>query len=76
MLCQGVDGEESVRWWRLVAIRRCTTWAHSLLIGHVGASTIGRRLRNKRNIDFLRGGSPTVIDMLDDDTSPQLEGVS
>lgn len=36
--------------------------------GDVGTSTIGIWLHNKHTIDFMCGGSPTVINILDDYT--------
>lgn len=56
-------------------VKQRTTLVDSVLMGDVGANMVGDRLRKRHNIDFLSGGSPDVIDILDDDTSWQSKGV-
>lgn len=57
-------------------VKRRTTWVDSLLVGDVGANTIGGRLHKKRNIDFLSRGLPDVIDIFYDDTAYRSERVN
>lgn len=47
-------------------VKRHTTCMDSPLVGDVGEYKIGGGLHKKRNIDFLHGGLPDVIDILGD----------
>lgn len=64
-----VGSLSSIMWW--------FSWLDSLLTEGARASTVGRCLRKKRNIDFLLGELDVVGEIPDDDdTLKQTEGMN
>lgn len=63
-------GELATRGSRL-SIKRRFVWLDSPLTDVVRSSIVSKRLRKKRNIDFLLGESDVVVEIPDDDTSKQ-----